>query len=155
MSVESSMGSASELTNSSISHATSNLTTAEMIASVQAMKESVDKSIKESVESLKREQQTFMEESKKEQKNFSEKLVEVVLKKLVDYLRSAQKSASSHFDTGMMQLDTVEEDIEEELFFTRKLLLGNKHIDQLGFSKFLSMTTSEKERHCFLEWVTS
>jgi hypothetical protein len=128
MSVESSMGSASELTNSSISHATSNLTTAEMIASVQAMKESVDKSIKESVESLKREQQTFMEESKKEQKNFSEKLVEVVLKKLVDYLRSAQKSASSHFDTGMMQLDTVEEDIEEELFFTRKLLLGNINI---------------------------
>jgi hypothetical protein len=92
------------------------------------MKESVDKSIKESVESLKREQQTFMEESKKEQKNFSEKLVEVVLKKLVDYLRSAQKSASSHFDTGMMQLDTVEEDIEEELFFTRKLLLGNINI---------------------------
>lgn len=92
---------------------------------------------------------------KKEQKNFSEKLVEVVLKKLVDYLRSAQKSASSHFDTGMMQLDTVEEDIEEEQFFTQKLLLGNKHIDQLGCSKFLSMTISEKERHCFLEWVTS
>lgn len=121
--IEPSEGSIVQVTESSTSNAMSTLTTADSNVIKEYVREHSNgmKEMQETVDVSLKKIEKFIEDSKVDQ----EELVSRILDKLMECMTLAQKKATMQLDS-MMHPPAVEKP-EEDLSFTRMLIVGNEY----------------------------